>query len=135
MTFWGSTRKSNGNRTAPLEEAIKPYREVIVGTRTPPPLEHLEIREWADLVRVSDTLGKPILRFSPGPTDGGHVFYIRDGSTTYLYDYDFRAPQGGPSAGPSGGIVPPSAAGPASNVDRGGCPRRGGNWAGVQVGR
>ncbi len=108
--------RSSANRKAPsgsgLEEMIKPYREVILRTRTPPPPNALSIRGWEDLVRASDTLGKPILRYE---TDNGvsmNAFYVLDGPVGYVFVYGSppeNARSSMPSTvGASSGAIPTS---------------------------
>ncbi len=98
LEFWSSPR-GNGSRSPSIEEIVKPYREVIVGTTTPPAATRIEVRSWEDLIRVSDTLGKPILRFALPGALPGHTFYVRDGSTNYVFEFG-SAPGGRTAPGP-----------------------------------
>lgn len=99
---WFEFRNSSKSKTLEspnLEDLVKPYREAIVGTSTPPASARIEVRSWEDLTRASDTLGKPILRYAPDGGPGGRTFYVLDGPTTYVFEY------GSP---PSNGGAPPS---------------------------
>jgi len=109
-------RKAEGPVPLPdLERLIEPYEEVIARTtREPGGTMVLPVDKWEDLVKVADTLGRPILR--PVGTSGnprGVDFYVYDGTVAYLYRHPAatggEGPKGGPpSAGRSPGTVPPS---------------------------
>lgn len=93
---------------AELEALIKPYSEVIVGTRTPPEgASQIEVEVWGDLVKTSDTLGKPILRCGSAGDQPGRLFYVRDGSVDYVYLYRATEAPGLPSESLAG--APPVA--------------------------
>lgn len=70
-----------------LEELIAPYEEVIAETRTAPdPAVVVPIERWKDLVKISDTLGKPILRpMARLPSAKRTDFYVIDGDVGYVY--------------------------------------------------
>lgn len=89
MGWLGSLRstRSRGRGPPGLEELIKPYREAIVATSTPPPTNRVEVSTWQDVIRTSDTLGKPILRYSSKPGANGSLFYVLDGTTGYVYEH------------------------------------------------
>ncbi len=73
-----------------LDEMIAPYEEAIAETATvPDPAATIPIDRWEDLVKVSDTLGKPILRPLVGPAPGPrNAFYVLDGDVGYLFRYE-----------------------------------------------
>jgi hypothetical protein len=87
---------------------IKPYTEVILGTSTPPSNDSQVIVEsWDDLVKASDTLGKPILRYRQPSDSAGRLFYVVDGPIEYVYLHPLNGrteAESGYSASPS---VPP----------------------------
>lgn len=114
----------------PLEKLIEPYEEVIARTtRVPGGLMVLPVERWEDLVKVADTLGRPILRPVATPADPvGSEFYVYDGSAAYVYRYPRSAePTRGKSRTaavraapePSPGVSGPSgtATSPASLAD------------------
>ena len=82
-----SASKGRSPASSTLEDMVKPYREAIVGTTTPPAAPRVEVRSWEDLTRASDTLGKPILRYTPDGARAGHTFYVLDGPTSYVFEY------------------------------------------------
>lgn len=102
-----SKGKSSGGPD--LEETVKPYREAIVGTTTPPGVARVELRSWEDLTRASDTLGKPILRYTPNGGPGGRTFYVLDGPTTYVFEFGSTSTNG---CTPAPGGVRPNEPGP-----------------------
>jgi Family of unknown function (DUF5305) len=77
-----------------LEELIAPYEEVIAETRTAPdPAMVVPIERWKDLIKISDTLGKPILRpMARPPSTERTSFYVIDGDVGYLYRYGSGEP-------------------------------------------
>ena len=88
---WVATRRPAEERTPPLAELIQPYQEVIANTARPPK-EALAtpVGEFTDLVKIADTLGKPILR----PVGPDHdTFYVLDGLVAYEYRYPGVAPR------------------------------------------
>lgn len=82
-----------------LEDLIAPYEEVIADTASvPDPAATVRIDRWEGLVKISDTLGKPILRPSGGkPLAYRTSFYVLDGDIGYLYRYGVSGPEPGPS--------------------------------------
>ena len=77
-----------------LEELIAPYDEVIAETRIAPDTPMVvPIERWKDLVKISDTLGKPILRpRAQPPATTRASFYVIDGEVGYVYRYRSRDP-------------------------------------------
>ena len=71
-----------------IEKMIRPYAEVIATTTSLPKGESQVVMEkWEDLVKVADTLGKPILEFlDRGEGFTHHVFWVVDTDTTYLFE-------------------------------------------------
>jgi Family of unknown function (DUF5305) len=82
-----------------LEELIAPYDEVIAETRTvPDPAMVVPIERWKDLIKISDTLGKPILRpMARPPSSTRASFYVIDGDVGYLFRY--RSDEARPNRG------------------------------------
>lgn len=106
--LWSGRRTEGPSRLRDLEELIEPYEEVIARTTQPPePAKAIPVERWEDLVKVADTLGRPILR-PPGPPSDpkGSDFYVFDGTTAYLYRYPrpdaSRTPPGSAGAAPAG---------------------------------
>jgi hypothetical protein len=72
-----------------LEMKVRPYREVIAASRSPPEGERrIAMSTWEDLVKVSDTLGKPIIEFIEGNADAPklHSFWVLDGEVMYIFE-------------------------------------------------
>lgn len=84
----------------PVEDMIKPYREIIAGVSGKPSYRRnrtvIEMRSLDDLVKVSDELRKPILleeKPASSPEEKPtHLFYVLDGLVRY--EYTARPPQG-----------------------------------------
>jgi hypothetical protein len=95
-----------------LERLTEPYEEVIARTSQPPEGgKVLPVDRWEDLVKVADTLGRPILRPVAGPGNPeGSDFYVFDGTLAYLYRYprskDATATVGRPRPRAGGGPEP-----------------------------
>ena len=66
----------------------RPYMEVIAATSSLPKGElQVVMEKWEDLVKVADTLGKPILEFvDKGQGFTRYLFWVLDGQTTYVYE-------------------------------------------------
>ena len=96
--------KKTANQAEELEIATRPYREIIAASKSPPEGERrITMEKWEDLVKVADTLGKPILEFNGWKPDAGpqHVFYVSDSGAHYVYELKLeREPKkrGKPSA-------------------------------------
>jgi hypothetical protein len=88
---WVATRREQEERVPPLDKLIEPYEEAIAITaRTPPSVAETPVATFADLVKIADTLGKPILR--PMESDRARdAFIVLDGLTAFTYRY----PHGG----------------------------------------
>lgn len=65
-----------------------PYREVIASTTSlPRGGSQISMEKWEDLVKVADTMGKPILEFvDKGEGFTHHVYWVLDGDTTYVFE-------------------------------------------------
>ena len=87
--LWASRRGTRFSGLPDLDTLIEPYEEVIVGTtKTPEAPTVLPVERWEDLVKVADTLGRPVLRPLDGPDEAqGSSFYVVDGSVAYKYQY------------------------------------------------
>jgi len=71
-----------------INKIYKRNGEWIHKTVTPPPtaLQHtLRFASIEDLVKIGEDLNKPIFHYTI-PNSQKHVFYILDGTTTYLYE-------------------------------------------------
>ncbi len=71
-----------------IKKIYKRNGEWIHKTVTPPPtaLQHtLRFASIEDLVKIGEDLNKPIFHYTI-PNSQKHVFYILDGTTTYLYE-------------------------------------------------
>jgi hypothetical protein len=88
----------------PLPQLIAPYQEAIAETDTVPSgTSTVPVRQFSDLAKIADTLGKPILR-PREPSTHRSEFFVLDGSTVYTYLYP--SPGAPPDAPPP---VPPRA--------------------------
>jgi Family of unknown function (DUF5305) len=106
-----SPRAGTEEETLPdMEDLIAPYEEVIAETRTAPdPAMIVSIERWKDLVKISDTLGKPILRPMARPPSAKRTsFYVIDGDVGYLYRYHSGEPT--PNRGEQGTVNPTTSA-------------------------
>jgi hypothetical protein len=94
---WVATRRTEGDRVPRLDELIRPYEEAIA-TIGEPPLGTTEtlVPSFDDLVKIADTLGKPILR-PAGSDPARRTFLVLDGPIAYSYQH---APGDGSSAAP-----------------------------------
>ena len=100
-TLSSRTEREGDDPIPALEDLIAPYEEVIAETATvPDPAATVRIDRWEGLVKISDTLGKPILRPSAGkPIAQRTTFYVLDGDIGYLYRYGVRGSElGAPSS-------------------------------------
>lgn len=72
-----------------LQTLIEPYEEIIVQTtKTPEATATFPVARWEDLVKVADTLGRPILQpLDESGERSGSTFYVVDGSVAYEYGY------------------------------------------------
>ena len=70
-----------------IEVLTRPYREVIATTATLPPGSHVAMEKWDDLVKVADTMGKPIMEFAErGEGFVRRVYWVLDGETSYVFE-------------------------------------------------
>jgi len=81
-------KKGKPVRKDELAILMAPYAEVIAATTSLPKGEtRIVMEKWEDLVKVADTLGKPILKFADrGEGFTRYLFWVLDGETTYLYE-------------------------------------------------
>ncbi len=88
VTFLLLTRRSGrGTVVDPLVGAGPPGTGLVVRTDTPPmTADAIRLTSWDDVVRVSETLKKPILWFQGfGGPEGPGTFWVRDGPISYGY--------------------------------------------------
>jgi len=66
----------------------RPYREVIATTTSLPEAgSKIAIEKWGDLVKVADTMAKPILEFvDKGQGFIHYVYWVKDGESTYVFE-------------------------------------------------
>jgi hypothetical protein len=66
----------------------QPYREVIASTTSlPEGASKVAMGKWEDLVKVADTMGKPILEFvDKGVGYIHYVYWVRDGDLAYVFE-------------------------------------------------
>jgi len=76
-----------------ISTLTRPYREVIASTTSlPSGGAQILVEKWEDLVRVADTLGKPILEFvDKGQGFAHYVYWVLDGYSTYVYEVTYRS--------------------------------------------
>ncbi|MGC2288517.1 MAG: DUF5305 family protein [Thermoplasmata archaeon] len=106
-------------RTPPLDEVIAPYQEAIAETAAAPRGDvTIPVGNFADLAKIADTLGKPILR----PTGTGPdrpEFFVLDGDISYSFRYSAAATRAAGArgdTGPGGGVPTAPYSGPAARV-------------------
>jgi hypothetical protein len=94
--------------TPPLETIIAPYSELIAETAAAPQAEvAIPVGRFADLVKIADTLGKPILRPTEG-TEDRKEFVVVDGWIAYSFKYPgFKAAETASPAPPGGPVLTP----------------------------
>jgi len=113
-----ATRRSRPEPLPPLAELLAPYAEAIAETGPlPGGTVIVPVSQLPDLVKVADTLGKPILRPSVGPSEPPEVVVI-DGGIAYRYRHvpspePVAAPLPTPPTAVAPPTVPPSVAAPA----------------------
>jgi hypothetical protein len=84
---WVATRWDNERQEPSLEQLIRPYEEAIaVIAQAPKGTPTASVATFADLVKIADTLGKPILR-PAGPWEARRTFYVLDGGQAYAYQH------------------------------------------------
>jgi hypothetical protein len=107
---WVATRRTEEEAEPPFDEIIRPYEEaiaVVAGVPTEAPATPVET--FADLVKIADTLGKPILRLAT-PDPARRTFFVLDGFIAYTYRYAGNGATSAPSEN-----VSPSPPGPGSS--------------------
>ncbi len=88
--LWVDRRSATAGKLPALARLIEPYEEVIAQTTRVPADDArlVPVERWEDLVKVADTLGRPILR--PTGAAGapeGLDFYVFDGTVSYRFHY------------------------------------------------
>jgi hypothetical protein len=69
-----------------LPEVEQSANRGVLRTPSPPRAPRaVAIEIWADLMNVSDTLGKPILRYIPPDPSEPRSYYVHDGHVNYVY--------------------------------------------------
>lgn len=117
-SIWYVSRRPEEKVVLPLPQMIAPYEEAIAATQAIlGPSDPIRVDDFSDLVKIADTLGKPILRPTGGPAPDDSEFIVLDGDVAYSYHYPGSAPPGPSStAGPEG--RPSWAARPATASQR-----------------
>lgn len=113
---WLVTRPRD-RESVPLDELIAPYEEAIAETAATPKGEvTVPVAEFPDLVKIADTLGKPILRPKGSDPDRA-AFIVLDGSIAYAYWHPSGTP-GTAAVGESIPLVPVLAASETARIRR-----------------
>jgi hypothetical protein len=84
------SKKEPEDEAHEIEARTRPYREAIASARSPPVGDAQVVMEtWEDLLKVADTLGKPILEFHEEGAGEliSRTFWVLDGETTYRYEF------------------------------------------------
>jgi Family of unknown function (DUF5305) len=100
-------RADRGRQPPPLDQLIKPYEEAIaVIAQAPREVSETPVATFTDLVKIADTLGKPILR--PAGLGMAHrTFFVLDGDVAYSYQHPLEGAEFAPPT--SGSNMPPTA--------------------------
>jgi hypothetical protein len=94
---WVATRRTEEEPMPPLDELVRPYEEAIaVIAGAPKEVTATPVATFADLVKIADTLGKPILR-PAGPDPVRRTFFVLDGLLAYTYRYPGNSGTAAPS--------------------------------------
>ena len=117
-SLWYVSRRPEEKVLLPLDQLIAPYEEAIAATQpVVGPSGAIRVDDFSDLVKIADTLGKPILRPTGGPAEGDAEFLVLDGDVAYSYRYPSSSvPSPAPSSpmsrtasqAPAGWTTPPS---------------------------
>jgi len=109
VSTWFAARRPEGETVPPLAQLIAPYEEAIAETAETPEADvTIPVSQFADLVKIADTLGKPILRPS-GTGPDRPAFFVSDGEVAYLFRYPGRfGERGGGSASGAPGSPRPT---------------------------
>lgn len=92
-SLWYVSRRRGEKVVLPLEQMIAPYEEAIAETQPVlGPSAPIRVDDFSALVKIADTLGKPILRPTGGPVAGDSEFLVLDGDVAYSYRYPGGAP-------------------------------------------
>ena len=85
--FYSKSSKRPVTRQSLLERKLAQYQEIISATDTPPNRRRaISIISLEDLVKIADTMGKPVLRFvDKEKSTSSNQFYVMDGETCYLF--------------------------------------------------
>jgi len=87
VSAWLVSRPLREEGIVPLDQLIAPYEEAIAETAAPPTdVTAVPIAQFADLVKIADTLGKPILRPAGGSPERP-TFLVVDGTVAYSFRY------------------------------------------------
>jgi hypothetical protein len=84
---WGSGAEDARSMEARLDAEVGPYRDAVAETMSLPHKENIVVmRDWMDIVRAADMLGKPILHLrNDAEGQVRHLFYVVDGAIQYVY--------------------------------------------------
>lgn len=85
--FYSKSSKHQVTKQSVLERKLSQYQEIISATDTPPNRRRaISIVSLEDLVKIADTMGKPVLRFlEKEKSVASNQFYVLDGETCYLF--------------------------------------------------
>jgi hypothetical protein len=86
--LWRRSSKE-GSPIENIDKMVRPFEDAILRTKTPPGgHDRIDVESWGDLVKVAESLGKPILRLYGGAGGSeGRLFYVRDGPLCYLFEF------------------------------------------------
>jgi hypothetical protein len=106
--------RTREDEEARLKAEIGAYRDAVAETLTLPHKENIVVvRDWMDVVRAADMLGKPILHLR-NDSEGQvrHLFYVVDGAIQYVYLRSVEAPPEPPISEGRGTARKPPGRGP-----------------------
>lgn len=95
-------KKPSNPEAVEFEAKIRPYAEFIASVKDlPHGGREVTLDSWEDLVKVADTLGKPILELYGQQVGVAtyRLFYVLDGDTSYVYEFG-----AGPAENPVTGV-------------------------------
>ncbi|MCD6340544.1 MAG: hypothetical protein J7L51_01150 [Desulfurococcales archaeon] len=96
LILLGSTIIANrdrilGTTSAESERISKRYRSILVNVSEAPSEESMtviDVKQFKDLVKVAESLAKPIIHFSTSGQSTKHIYFVTDGDVLYRYSID-----------------------------------------------
>ncbi len=77
-----------GTTSAESEKISKRYKSILVNVSEAPSEESMsviDVKEFKDLVKVAESLAKPIMHFSAPGQSTKHTYFVTDGDVLYQY--------------------------------------------------